>query len=196
MCTLNLHLWQKDDFITLIPWPEHVNKLGPGINGLAMPMVRKQAISVHYWHIYMWPDLSKGALYTHSFRSHFSPPFNKYNNRLTVHAYNIAKGSMVYFPWGLIHESVWCPQVLEWSVNGSNFPGQADNWQGISARLAGKPGIEVATFCDMGSWKQPELMPFSHINFFELEVPTTSWLPTIPPLHPYRTACGINYFVK
>ena len=44
-------------------------------------------------------------------------------------------------------------------------------------------GIDVAAFCDMWSQKQPELMPFGHMNFFEPEDPTTSWLPStfLPP---------------
>ena len=62
--------------------------------------------------------------YTHSFKSHFSRPFDRYSNRLTVYTYSIAKASTVYFYWGLIHVPDWCPQVLGWSVNGSNFPGK------------------------------------------------------------------------
>ena len=31
-------------------------------------------------------------------------------------------------------------------------------------------GMELATFCDMWSSKQPELMLFGHINCFELEI--------------------------
>ena len=30
------------------------------------------------------------VLYEHNFKSHFSPPFDKYNHRLTVHACTIA----------------------------------------------------------------------------------------------------------
>ena len=44
--------------------------------------------------IHMWPDLPKRVLCTCSFKSHFAMPFDWYNNRLTVHAYTIAKGSM------------------------------------------------------------------------------------------------------
>ena len=56
-------------------------------------------------------------------------PFNRHRNRLTVHAFTIIKGSMVYFYWGLIHRPVWHPSVLGWSVNSSKFPGQADSWR-------------------------------------------------------------------
>ena len=86
----------------------------------------------------MWPDLWKGVLYTHSFKSHFSLPFNRYNHRLKVHAYTIVKGSTIYFYWGLIHRPVWCPPVLGWSVKGSNLPNQTDSWQGINTRLGGE----------------------------------------------------------
>ena len=83
---------------------------------------------------------AKEVLYTHNFKLHFSPPFDRYNNRLTVHACNIAKGSTVYFYWGLIHRPVWHQSVLGWSVNGSNFPDQADSRQGITIGLAGETG--------------------------------------------------------
>ena len=43
-------------------------------------------------------------------------------------------------------------------------------------------GIDIATICDMWSQKQPELMPFDHMNFFESEDPATLWLPTTPYL--------------
>ena len=88
----------------------------------------KQNLFLHFVKEYnMWPDLPKGVLYMHNFKSHFSPPFNRYNNRLTYHAYTIAKGSMVYFYWGLIHGPVCCLWMLGWSVSGSNLPGQADS---------------------------------------------------------------------
>ena len=131
---------------------------------------------------YMWLDLPKGVLYEHNFKSHFSLPFYRYNNRLTVHTCTIAKGSTVYFYWGLIHGPVWHPSVLGWSVNGSNFPSQADNCRESPHDWLVRLGINVATFCDMLSWKQPELKPFGHKTVFVSEVPATSWLPTTP--HP------------
>ena len=88
----------------------------------------------------MWLDLPKDVLYAHNFKSYFSPPFDRYNNRLIVHACTIAKDSTVYFYWCLIRGPIWRPPVLGWSVNGSNFPGQADNRQGITTGLAGKTG--------------------------------------------------------
>ena len=88
----------------------------------------------------MWLDLPKGVLYAHNLKSYFSPPFDKYNNRLTTHACIIAKVLTVYFYWGIIHRSVWCSLVHEWSVNGSNLPGQADSQQWITTGMAGGTG--------------------------------------------------------
>ena len=135
-------------------------------------------------------DLPKMVLYAHNFKSHFSPWFDRYINRLTVHAYTIAKGSMVYFNWGLIHGPVWWPLVLGWSVNGSNLPSQADSWQGITTGPAGKAGhwfgyilwhIETKTAWNDVIW------PY---NFSWIR---SLWLPT---LHPYRTVCCNDYLVK
>ena len=56
-------------------------------------------------------------------------------------------------------------------------------------------GINVATFCDMWSRKQPALMPFGHIIFLNWKVLPLRGSPP-PTLHPYRTACGIDYLVK
>ena len=83
---------------------------------------------------------AKRVLYTDSFKFHFSPPFDRYNNRLTIHAYTIVEGLTVYFYLGLIHGPVWHPPVLGWSVHGSNLPGQADSRQGITTGLAGETG--------------------------------------------------------
>ena len=99
----------------------------------------------------------------HSFKSHFSWLFDRYNNRLTVHAYTIAKGSTVCFYWGLIHGPVWRPRMLGWSVNGSNLPGQADSWQRITTRLAGETGHQ----CSYILW---------HVEL------KTAWVETIWPL--------------
>ena len=99
----------------------------------------QSCIMTLYWkfqHAWLYWVFANQVTYVHSFKSHFSPPFDRYNNRLTVHAYTIAKASKVYFYWGLIHEPVWCPRVLRWSVNGSNLPGKTDSQQGITTRLA------------------------------------------------------------
>ena len=92
----------------------------------------------------MWPDLPIGVLYMHSFRSHFSWLFDRYNNRPTVHACTVAKASTVCFYWGFIHRPVWRPRMLGWSVNGSNFPSQVDSWQGITTWLAGETGHQCS----------------------------------------------------
>ena len=36
-------------------------------------------------------------MYAHGFKSHFTQPLDRHNNRLTVHAYTIAKSSTVCF---------------------------------------------------------------------------------------------------
>ena len=87
---------------------------------------------------------AKGVLHAHSYKSHFSPPLDRYNNSITVHAYTIAKASMVCFYRGLIHRPVCRPWVLGRSVNGSNLPGQVDRQQGITTRLAGETGHQCS----------------------------------------------------
>ena len=123
----------------------------------------------------------------HSFKSHFSPPCNRYNNRLTVHAYTIAKSLLtVCFYWGLILEPVWCPSMLRWSTTclASQTAGK-ESPQDWLVRL----DIDVATFCNMQTSKQPKLSHLA-INFFESEPTTTLWLPTALHLPPHRGACG------
>ena len=46
------------------------------------------------------------------FKTHFSPPFDGYSNRLTVHVCITAKSKIVYFYSGLFIKVVWHPQVL------------------------------------------------------------------------------------
>ena len=128
----------------------------------------------------MWLDLPKGILYAHNFKSHFSLPFDRYNNRLTVHACTIAKDSTVYFYWGLIHRPVWHPPVLRWSVNSSNLPARQTAGKESPQDWLVWLGIDVTTFCDMWSWKKPGLMSFGCINLLALEGPATSLLPTTP----------------
>ena len=148
----------------------------------------------YWWHYSkMWLDLPKGVLYVHSFKSHFSPPLDRYNNRLTVHANTIAKASTICFYWGLSHWPVWRPLVLGWSVNSSTLPSQADNRQGIITRLAGETGHQCIY---MWSWKWPELKSFGHKKFLYQRVPPLRGSPPPPTLHPYRNACGIDYLVK
>ena len=120
----------------------------------------------------MRPDMWIGVLHAHSFKSHFSPPFNRYNNRLTVHVYTIARSSMVCFYWGLIHGPVWRRRMLRWAPTC------------LAKQTASRESpqdcmdIDVTTFCDMCDRKWPEL--FGHIKIFEWELPTTLWLPTTP----------------
>ena len=67
----------------------------PLIVTVAIPLVIG-ALPKLYTHNYV-TNFVKRVLYMHSFKSHFSPPFNKYNNRLIIHVYSIAKNSMVFF---------------------------------------------------------------------------------------------------
>ena len=116
------------------------------------------------------------------------------NSRLTVHACTIAKGLTVLLLRPHSRACLASIGVRGWSIKGSSLPGQADRGQGITTDWLVRLGINVATFCDMWSWKQPELKPFGHKKVFIPELPATSWLPTT--LHPYRSACGIDYLVK
>ena len=113
----------------------------------------------------MWPGLPKGVLYTHSFRSHLSPSFDRYNNRPTVRACTIAKSSTVCFYWGLIHGPVWRPRMLGWSVNDPNLPARQTDGRESPQDWLVRLGIDLATFWDVWSWKQPELKPFGHKEF-------------------------------
>ena len=106
--------------------------------------------------------------HTHSFEYHFSWPFDRYNNRLTVYAYIIAKSSTVCFYWCLIHGPVWHPWVLRWSENDSNLLSrQTASWELPQDWLV-RLGIDVATFCD---------------TYVELK---TAWVETIWPYNFFR----------
>ena len=146
--------------------------------------------------MHMWLDLPKGVLYAHSFKSHFSPPLDRYNNWLTVHAYTIAKASTVCFYWGLIHGPVWHPWVLGWSVMAPTcLARQTTSRKSLQDWLV-RLGIDVTTYCDMWSWKRPELKPVGHNKFLYLRVPPLCGSPSPLTLHPYRNACGFDYLVK
>ena len=81
--------------------------------------------------------------YTHSFRSHFSLSFDRYNNRPTVHACTIAKSSAVCFYRGLIHGPVWRPRMLGWSVN---CPARQTDGRESPQDWLVRLDIDVATF--------------------------------------------------
>ena len=156
--------------------------------------VRTSAIHAKYMSIYIWNQICQKGSYTHSFKSHFSQPFDRYNNRLTVHAYTIAKASTVCFYWGLIHGPVWRPRILGWSVNGSNLPSQADSRQGITTGLAS----ETWHCCSYILWRGAEnSLNWNHLAIFlNQKVPPLCGSPPPPTLHPYRIACGIDYLVQ
>ena len=60
----------------------------------------------------MWPDLPKGVLYTHSFKTHFSSPSVSYINAPTGYVFTTAESWTVCFHSGLFLKPVWRPQVL------------------------------------------------------------------------------------
>ena len=129
--------------------------------------------------------LAKRVLYTHSFRSHFSWSFNRYNNRPTVHACTIAKASTVYFYWGFIHGPVWHPRVLGWSVNGFNFPSQADSWQGITTGLAGEIRHRCSyIFETCGAENSPNWSHLAIKKFLHQKFPPLCGSPPPPPSTP------------
>ena len=122
---------------------------------------------------------TKGVLYTHSFKSHFLIPFDRCNNRPTVHVYTIPKGLTVCFYWGFVFKLVWCSQVLGWSLNGSTLPGQADSQLGITAILA----TETGHWCNSILWHLDlKTTSFDAIWLFTFWIITfaTMWLPTTP----------------
>ena len=53
------------------------------------------------------------VLFTQSFKSHFSPPFNGCNSSCVCNCQKT-----VCFYWGLIFDPVWCARVFRWSLNG------------------------------------------------------------------------------
>ena len=144
----------------------------------------------------LWPDLPKGVLYMHSFRSHFSRSFDRYNNRPTVHACTIDKASMVCFYWSLTHGPVWHPRILGWSVNGSNSPDQANSQQGITTGLAGETGHRCSYILGRVELKKAWIEAIWPLkNLYQKFLPL-SGSPLPLTLHPYKNACGIDYLVK
>ena len=109
-------------------------------------------------------------------------PFDRYNNKLTVHIYATAKSLTVAFTEETAYsQACLTSKGARGPLNGYSLPGQADSWQEIATRL----GIDVATFCDI---KQPQLRPFGYLKVFELD-PATLWLPST---HSYRSTCSID----
>ena len=145
---------------------------------------------------YMWPDLPKGVLYTHS-------------SGLTFHGHSTdtAIGQqfmLVPLPklqWSAFTEASFmglcgiygCSDVL-WMA--PTCPArQTDGKESLQDWLV-TLGIDVATFWDVWSWKQPDLKPFGHKKVLYRKSPPLHGYPPPPTLHPYRNACGIGYLVK
>ena len=76
----------------------------------------------------------------HSFKSQFSAPFDRYNNRLTAHAYTIEKGLLLLKP----HSWACLTSMGARMVQADSRQVTLQDWLAIL-------GIDVATFCDMWS---------------------------------------------
>ena len=121
------------------------------------------------------------ALYAHIFKPHFSPPFDRYNNRLTVHVYTIARSSMVCFP-----RPVSRPGVLLWPLSHSNLPGQADSQQGIVTRQTSETGHQCSYILWYVGLKTAWIDAIGPYKYFLIRA-THHFVTTH---HPYRGACG------
>ena len=86
----------------------------------------------------MWPDLPKGVLCMHSYKTHFSLPSVSYINAPTWHLFNAAESWTVCFHSGLFLKPVWHREVLGWPLNGPIFPWQADSRLWTITRLSDK----------------------------------------------------------
>ena len=84
----------------------------------------------------LWPDLPKGVLHTHHFKTHFSLPFDSYINGPTAHVFNTAEGGTICFQSSLFLEPVWHSKVLGWPSNGPIFPWQAESRLWFTTQLA------------------------------------------------------------
>ena len=122
----------------------------------------------------MWPYLLKVPLHAHNFIVHFSPLLTRHSSTLNVNVCIIAKCTLVYFYWDFFLQPVWDPRV-------PILPGQAyivsrESQHDWPVRL----GMDLASFFDMWSLKQPVLMPLGHIIILWAGTPATSWLPISP----------------
>ena len=92
--------------------------------------------------LHLWPNLPKGLLYMHSFRSHFSQPFDRYNNRGSC-LYHCQNFNSLF----LLRPHSWACLVFTGArvvCKCSNFPGQADSQQGITTELVGETGHQCS----------------------------------------------------
>ena len=134
------------------------------------------------WCNCIWLDLPKSALHAHNFNVHFSLPLDGHSNRLTVCLCIIAKSMLTessFFSLSDIQKCAWVDPIL---------PGQTDSWQGITIWL----GVETG---DGFSYILDRIVTIKAYKFFSWNTyPTTLWPPST--IHPYRSACHIDYLVK
>ena len=134
----------------------------------------------------MWPDLPKGFLYMHSFKTHLLLPFDSYINGPTAHVFNAAEGWTVYFHSGLFLKhtclmSMNARVAFEWPI----FPWQADIQLWFTTQVVDEFGngfscivwhVEVKIAIMDASWL---------VLLKTYPLPAASWLPICPlPSHP------------
>ena len=96
--------------------------------------------------VYVWPDLPKGILYTHSFKTHFSLPFDNCINGPTAHVFKYCLRLNSLLSLRAVLKPVWYPWVLGWSSNDPIFSWQADSWLWFTTRLADEFGHGLNCF--------------------------------------------------
>ena len=82
--------------------------------------------------------------------------------------------------------------VFSWSLNGFILPDQPDDWLKIAKLLTSELAIDLATFC---------YNYYVELNVASVDTISGNPLPirSYPPpltLHPYGSACGIDYTGK
>ena len=141
----------------------------------------------------MWPDLLKPSTYGHNGKAQFSSPIDSFINKLINQWCTTAKICSVCFYWGWFLRHVRHSWVLGCPLDGTGWFQQTATLLEISPKLADNISQGFSYFCDILSATGHQLRPHHLVKCFTLEEPTTSWLLTTPTLHPYRSACGIDY---
>ena len=123
---------------------------------------------------------AKGFLYMHSFKTHFSSPFDSYINKPTAHVFNTAEGWIVCFHGGLFLKPVCHSLVLGWPSNGLIFPWQAYSQLWFTTRLADEFGHGFSYFVWYVEVKMASVDAIWLFLVKTLPLPTTLWLPAHP----------------
>ena len=105
----------------------------------------------------MWPDLQKRVLCMHSFKTHFSYPFDI--NGPTACMCNIAKSRTVCFFSGLFLQPLWYPcdqMAFKWP----HIFLTSRQLTVITTWLGDEFGHGLSCLCGMYRWKWHQLVPF------------------------------------